>query len=390
MGNQSTASSSHGSFMKLPLEVFREILKMVSEDLAGDYFPARTRAYRDLLLVCRDWKDAVEGEKRLWTSCRLRCERDVPWRVNDRRQDLDALIRHYQRSGDLPLELHIKTCKAARQRLANLSNFILSPNWSIRWTTLSFHATDFEDDIGRDWIMDVLIRAHCMPGMSGKSPFENVQNLDIQIGAPGMGAIESTDFPMAHVFPNLQKLSIHLIRLNGAQFFPTQLALPKLESLRVEIPMNMEYRLEPRFFIRDILANAPALRYLEVEVGSPKSPSKPITHASLRVLVIKHLPIAMDELGTLSLPSLTTLVVMQTTLASKNALMNPAHGDHDPRKPGPLLVNAILRMVEQSGCRLEILKLQKVAMEDDDIQRLWASLTTLKEFVVEQDREISW
>jgi hypothetical protein len=386
MGHQSTTPASC-SITRLPLEVFREILQLVSEDLAGEYFPAKTRAYRDLTLVCRDWKEAMEGEKWLWTSCKYLCEREVPrWRVQNRRQDLDALTRHFQRAGNLPLKLHVKTCRAGGQKLDNLSNFILSPAWSQSWATLSFEATDFEDDIGRDWIMDLLLRANCMPS----TPFENVQNLDIQIGAPGIGAIQSINFPMAHVFPNLKKFGLHLIRLIRAESLPAQLALSKLESLKLEIPMNMEYRFESRFFIRDILAHAPALRYLEVEVGSPKSPPQPITHTNLRVLVIKHLPVAMDELGTLSLPALTTLVVQRTTLASKSALMNASHGDHDPREPGPLVVDAILRLVEQSGCRLEVLKLQKVGMEEADVHRLRASLTTLKEFEVEEDRGIAW
>lgn len=57
-----------------------------------------------LLLVRRDWKGAMDGKKAL--DVMQSAFQAKPSMVSTQRQEeLDALYRHLQRAGDLPLEL---------------------------------------------------------------------------------------------------------------------------------------------------------------------------------------------------------------------------------------------------------------------------------------------
>ncbi|KAH6896438.1 hypothetical protein BKA70DRAFT_1316488 [Coprinopsis sp. MPI-PUGE-AT-0042] len=352
--------------MGLPLEVFCEILLWVSQTLP----------LSALRLVCRDWNAAVEGEKRLWTYCDITVEledfSDVTppppgYPTHDREIELEALKAFYRRSGNLPLELEIinsgdETGEDGTRDY--LFQFILS--WGHRWHRLNLDLSGAASSF--------LNYAGSTIQMVGNTPFQNVQHLTLSyIGWDHFSDTSNypfrkptSNYPFGKMFPVLKTLDIHTHDLINSRSLPNQLALlaSTLESLELKISWHTDSEdLDAcRIRLHEILTRAPSLKYLRVRYPTLQHPPSLTTHNQLQTLVIDNARIALDELATLCLPALKTLI--------------------EPFSVEESLVTAVTQLAEKSQCRLDVLRLPCNQGHSEIVEELRESLGSLRLFVL--------
>ncbi|KAH6896440.1 hypothetical protein BKA70DRAFT_1316491 [Coprinopsis sp. MPI-PUGE-AT-0042] len=390
-GTTKSRSSCRRTTMGLPLEVFCEILVWISDDLEDTLLYEKVMAYQELSLVCRDWNTAVEGEKRLWTSCSIRYELqgffDTPIPSSEtleekRKLELEALQRFYLHAGNLPLDLEVTIDSYDEEQhgdLKSLIDFVVS--WGQRWNSLILDAQDAF--ITSTWIPDLLGSACLVMTSTGRSPFAGVQHLALwSISLIEAERSGNQHLPLSALFSGLKTLNIYLHCLDQSRGLPAQLALPALESLKLRIEI---YEDIPHLSLHDVLTNTPNLKSLEFVNPRPDVCLFPTTHTRLQVLIIEGLGNALKELRLLTLPALAVLIA--------TVLDSPGQLEHVSREPeiDEVVTGAILGMVEQSQCQLEVLRLNSVIFHRDNILKLHASLKFLRFFVVvKEDRSPTW
>ncbi|KAH6915536.1 hypothetical protein BKA70DRAFT_1259223 [Coprinopsis sp. MPI-PUGE-AT-0042] len=379
--------------MGLPLEVFCEILLWVSQTLPLSGFSQRVLAYQALRLVCRDWNAAVEGEKRLWTYCDITVEledfSDVTppppgYPTHDREIELEALKAFSRRSGNLPLELEIinsgdETGEDGTQDY--LFQFILS--WGHRWHRLNLDLSGAASSF--------LNYAGSTIQMVGNTPFQNVQHLTLSyIGWDHFSDTSNypfrkptSNYPFGKMFPVLKTLGIHTHDLINSRSLPNQLALlaSTLESLELKISWEWHTDSEDldacRIRLHEILTRAPSLKYLRVRYPTLQHSPSLTTHNQLQTLVIDNARIALDELATLCLPALKTLIVDDCFWP---IVRYPS--DKEPFSIEESLVAAVTQLVEKSQCRLDVLRLPCNQGHGEIVEELRESLGSLRLFVL--------
>ncbi|KAH6896441.1 hypothetical protein BKA70DRAFT_1316492 [Coprinopsis sp. MPI-PUGE-AT-0042] len=344
------------AIMGLPLEIFCEILLWVSTSLGDAALHERVMEYQTLCLVCRDWKVAVEGEKRLWTSCSIDYDLSgFPDTLTSSMEDMaraeiEAPERYYLHAGQLRLDLKVTIYsydESMHGDLKPLINFIVS--WGQHWERLSLNADDVDSLEMSRWIPDLLLYAHTLMTSTGRSPFTSMEHLVLRSNSlveaePRTG---SYLLPLADLFTGLKNLNIRLPCLFQSHDLPAQLRLPAPETLKLQIELYEDFQ---HLSLRDVLVNATNLKSLKLVNPHPQPSLSPTTHIYLQVLILRNSRRnALKELGTLSLPALTVLVV--------HASCSPAQPDYTPGKIEELLTTSITRMGERSQCQLEVLRL---------------------------------
>jgi hypothetical protein len=368
----------------LPLEIFCDLLVWISASLGDAVIQERLMEYQALRLVCRDWKAAVEGEKRLWTSCSIRYDLGgfsdilMSSAEDQAKAEIDALEHYYVHAADLPLEFEVTIHsydEGQHGDLKPLTDFVVS--WGQRWRTLTLNADEFDTMEITRWIPDLLDCACSSMNITRRSPFANVEHITLWSDSlveaePTMG---SYLLPLPHLFAGLKSLDIHLPCLFQSHDFPTQLGLPALESLKLEIQLYDDLQ---HLSLSDILANAANLKYLEFSNSRLGNSLSPTTHMSLQVLIIDGLMSDLRELGTLSLPSLTVLMVQ--------ALCPSTGPEQSPETIEELLTTSIVWMAERSQCQLEVLRLSCTAFGDNNSAKLQALFKNLHLFAILKDK----
>lgn len=347
----------------LPFEILCEILLLVSKDPDQDELQKRTEAYRKLSLVSHEWRAVVEAEQRMWADCTLRYNPEPPSTRSSlltpdekRKLEVEMLKRHYLRAGDLPLSIEVilwTYSRASHGDLEPLALFILS--YGPRWKKLTFEV--FFDTFARKWVLGLLKRAHSIKAATGVSPFSAVQDLTVVM--INSQITRCSDFPIPALFPSIRQLDVLLVVDMDLSNVPELLAFPFLECLKLDIGHVEEA--DRHLLLRDILSRTPSLKHLNMTIGTPRGSLSSFTHRNLEILIINNFPIALGELGFLVLPALVELVIQKDIIENPDVvdLKGEVAGEADiPR----LMKASILRMVEQSGCRLDVLNVPRLGL----------------------------
>ncbi|EAU82500.2 hypothetical protein CC1G_08251 [Coprinopsis cinerea okayama7 len=353
--------------LTLPAELLAQIVSLVSTRSRND--GPTVFEIIQLMQVSRQFYNVLRASPTLWTRVdfSLTLPASVPTLLN-------GMTRAVTLSDDLPLSFrlflsHSPTSHETRLILAKLFST------GSRWGELYFHFHGHLNlNLAQVWITEL---ERMRRDAGGISPFTNVQQ--VTLAHPGFNyntlprrteAYNAALWPLAQLFPSSRKLELKRMEFECGFSLPAQLSIPTLEFLTLDF--GCLHNVSPAV-VRDILAGAPALKFLHLcarHVTYHESPP-PVNlppHISLETLVLRlFLPIICEQLQALNCPSLAHLHIIHNPAI-------PLNGSSAPDD----FVEAILAMVNQSGCRLKSLDLRRIDLSNDHFVRLFAGLPYLE------------
>ncbi|EAU82491.2 hypothetical protein CC1G_08242 [Coprinopsis cinerea okayama7 len=348
----------------LPVELFVYTLSLVVGFSAGD-------ASR-LLPVSRRVHDVILGTPSLWTRVAFVLQADALTSI------LAGIDQALENSATLPLTLVFSVTALPSVVVLNQvvrRVFSSGSRWRIMRITFIGECNMSHP---QSWILGLWTLTEVA---GGASPFTRMEELNMdptdacvhQLGRLTPYNVEHLHFP--RLFPNLRKLRLVNASFQNACKLGAQLAITSLEELEL---VGIFWQAST-FLVRDILEKVPGLRVLKFkarEVNYRVVPSQvgdsPLAitlHACLERLTLGGpQDFLKNQLRSLNCPSLIGLVLKWKP--SRNTSANP---------PEPFdLVGEVLEMVSRSRCRLASLRLEKFALSNDDLVRLFVELPHLR------------
>ncbi|KAH6896421.1 hypothetical protein BKA70DRAFT_1231649 [Coprinopsis sp. MPI-PUGE-AT-0042] len=390
------------SVHRVPVEVLSSILllSITFYDPNGDLWNVREQLanLQDLRLVCCLWNNIIDGDGRFWTACSVRIGQDPFFGTGPKmEQAIPVLRRFFERSQSLPMKMSMSVSFHGREvgieTFRPLVDFVSS--FQNRWRCLSFVCLKPLKEAGLTWwlaFFEPLISVDTDNPVLRRPCYKNVQELSFETVYEEDASISIEDFPVSQVFPNVEKLIIHLDTIKKGDLLPQQLhGLHSLTYLRIFIDdlVDVEHRIP---ILHGILTELPQLQHLELDrLGVPPGDpledipdvflgdDTPLIHSSLKTLIITHafnLPLFMFPV----FPTLERLIVgnrFHRSSASYYAGRRPgpesmkittrgAAPYYDKRWPSAEILENLMRMTPNRS-NLHTLILSDIGISEDDL-----------------------
>ncbi|EAU80597.1 hypothetical protein CC1G_11397 [Coprinopsis cinerea okayama7 len=251
--------------------------------------------------------------------------------------------------------------------MSSLADFILSgADPRTKHITLSFHGLSLESVT---WMKELFTKAL---GNKDLKPFENIRSLKLRAPCFAMPDDVTT---FSQLFPNLDYLHVSFLRIRNGPISPSadwfkHFALPTVRRMTVYIHIYQD--ICRRHLLPLILSQNPELEilYLDISTWYPHLLTifRPVTQKRIHTLHLSgHMDAVARQLALVTCPRLTSLTILDAPF------MNPLHNG------GNLgVVPNILKMVNQSGCKLRVLDLSKSLLSDRQLFDLLRALPSLR------------
>ncbi|KAJ3522178.1 hypothetical protein NMY22_g12002 [Coprinellus aureogranulatus] len=312
--------------------------------------------------VCRRWRDIVYSRREFWTSLTVPAHK-TPTDLEDGCTHTTALLgymqRMFDRSGNLPLNLVLKTFHTGATAPPRLTQFLVEAS---RLEELSIEALSppFEYQHRRGlnpWLSALLEEALHLSKIHGGPCWASLRCLKFSSSTHGLSG--RAELPLVEVAPSLERIDFALYSIEDPSgVWNSLIKLKALRHLRLDSRIRGSEATK-EIFILQIIRSSEQLESLTIrdlhdsqaEVGMLPTPAPTYTFSNV---TLSHLDLC-DNLGTrhalckLSLPALVSLRL------SRDYHSWDMHHFVS-------LGEAITQLVENSSCKLKSLRLEAMSM----------------------------
>ncbi|KAH6896458.1 hypothetical protein BKA70DRAFT_1231673 [Coprinopsis sp. MPI-PUGE-AT-0042] len=245
-----------------------------------------------------------------------------------------------------------------------------------RWRSIELNSHELVLYRRASWLYGLMELASSIKESSGRSPFEYVQHLDLNlvrllprsyIWANAVMCIDVASLPICQLFPNISTLSLRLY--GKAQAMDTlyqNLALNQLTTLQLSVSTG-----DP-IVLQDLLSQLPALKHLDGWGPIPDPCQPPFIHTALESFTTRDARFH-TRCSSLSFPSLQhlSLGITQMEAPSSSSVMLP--------------LTSML-----SASQLRVLKLDNRPLTEPHLVQLLVGVPTLDTLILSAPFNASW